>query len=100
MPCTHSGSFEGDRLLSCRAELDRVTSYLCALMSVLERGLKTLGGRDDGLNILLSHMDPTVTPEEVMAWWNKHKHEDERKKRLRMATVDRKAPMLLADLGY
>ena len=52
------------------------------------------------LVVALQSSDTDVTHGEIMAWWNKHREQDERRMRVRMAVVERRAPMLPADLGY
>ena len=70
MPCTYTGSFEGDQLFSANEELDRLTLYLCAVCAHLEKSdlshlILAAGSCADG-----------VSPNEIHDWWAEHKQAD------------------------
>lgn len=71
MPCTITGSFEGDRALFAQEDRDKaqkeaikVTRLLCKLMKDLE---------SNGIN--MEHIS-----KDVMKWWKKHKEIDKKRK--------------------
>jgi hypothetical protein len=59
MPCTITGSPEGDRLLYANEDILRLTQMLCASLKRLEKN-----------NI--------PVPKECLQWWNKHKKVDQK----------------------
>lgn len=66
MPCTITGSLEGDRALEAfqlRIKAQDLNEMLCEVCERLEA--------QDALNIL---------PESVASWWNDHKELDRRRK--------------------
>jgi len=65
MPCTFTGSLEGDRALFLREDLDKLTSLLCDLCKRLEKK-----GRSD-----IIAANPRLTK-----WWKLHKKFDAAKK--------------------
>jgi hypothetical protein len=60
MPCTFTGTLEGDAALRAREELDRQTDRLCRMCRRIEA---------------LGHDLTTIDPD-VAEWWAKHKKED------------------------
>lgn len=78
MPCTYTGSLEGDRALGAqkvierqREELDRLARYLCAVCSHLE---------DNPLDTKMELYDAAaakgIDANEIHDWWENHKLHD------------------------
>jgi len=64
MPCTYTGSLEGDALLGAREELDELTRLLCEAMTVIE------------YQIPKGHIS-----DELWAWWKHHKAADKKRRK-------------------
>lgn len=65
MPCTQTGSLEGDQIMSLKEELSeatKLTQYLCAVMKILED--------------INPHFVADSLPTEVVIWWDIHKKID------------------------
>lgn len=71
MPCTHTGTIEGDRIEGLQEALDMRERMLCALCEqinieegpdVLERLLENAGSRAPGLE-----------KKTIKKWWKKHR---------------------------
>lgn len=71
MPCTYTGSLDGDRILGLEEALDEMTELACAAFTVLEK------------QGLLGEM--TFTQRK---WWRKHKAADAARRRREQAKED------------
>ena len=78
MPCTYTGSLDGDKLLSCQQELDRVTRYLCGT-------LDELSNHDYiPMEMLLYDIESTtdgIERGELVKWWESHRKTDNQRKK-------------------
>lgn len=74
MPCTQTGSLEGDHALALEEQLSEVSAMLCAVLTVLEEieVLKTILGSIDT-------KQSGVTPRRIKGWWSRHKKEDRKR---------------------
>ena len=83
MPCTYTGSLEGDRALlaeesskTAKSELDRITSYLCAVCNYLE----FTGSSSEAEEFLAEAAANKHLPKHsITDWWQDHKLSDLRK---------------------
>ena len=63
MPCTYTGSLEGDALLGAKDELDMLTRLLCEACKHLDN----------------HELMKVVASEELFQWWIEHAEADRRK---------------------
>lgn len=71
MPCTHTGSIEGDTIETLTEMLDDMTDRLCRTMKTLETD--TPGDFGSGA----ARID--LLPKDIQRWWKRHKREDAKK---------------------
>lgn len=78
MPCTYTGSIEGDRALAATEKAERLaeiitelTRHLCEACAALEEA---------------EVMDSSEVSEELVEWWKAHKEQDERAQALKKLT--------------
>lgn len=78
MPCTYTGSLEGDHIMAMEEELKRkrkkarkVKEELDSLTRMLCRTCEILEG--------LGHVAKIAWPSDVATWWEKHKSIDEKR---------------------
>ena len=83
MPCTYTGSIQGDEIYSLKklvidlkGDLDELTLMLCALCSFLE----TTELRVQDLMFAAASRADGLETEEIWDWWQNHKKEDEERK--------------------
>ena len=80
MPCTMTGSFEGDQAMAAKREADRVTAYLCAVLRYLETMYP---------DVVDEMMDLSKAGDgQIDQWWHRHKKEDLAKRMKKMGVFD------------
>lgn len=71
MPCTQTGSLEGDRALAAQEAIDKRERMLCGMCSMIEKEvgvptmeafLEAIGEQTDGLK-----------KKDIVKWWRAHK---------------------------
>ncbi len=78
MPCTYTGSLDGDAAMFARDELDVRERMLCALC----RKLEEVHGEDETKAILraAARSAKGLHREAIVKWWRDHKKADEARK--------------------
>lgn len=71
MPCTYTGSIEGDRALASSERLTEVTEMLC----------RTLTRFEGILNTELNSPLAGVLDDDIVKWWEEHKVIDARRRK-------------------
>ena len=74
MPCTYTGSIEGDRSLSLRNELDKRERYLCAVMTQLAK--ENTEGWVKSFLLRAEDSAEGVESDEMSIWWKLHRRAD------------------------
>ena len=72
MPCTYTGSLEGDRLLAAKEALDQRERYLCAVVRQLQRDVISV---EDFLQRAAENADG-IERSEILNWWDAHRAAD------------------------
>lgn len=77
MPCTFTGTLDGDRLLAAKEALDARERMLCAVCKTLE---KNLGSRLAWDLLIEAAVDADgLGSADILDWWRDHKEADERR---------------------
>ena len=95
MPCTYTGSLAGDRVhhaeessKTARSELDRITSYLCAVCNYLEF---TEGGTGALTTLEDAATNSHLPFYAIQDWWSAHKLDDLKKEQEDNAVAEERA---------
>lgn len=72
MPCTYTGSFEGDEALRAREALEKREKYLCAVVRHLEKS----GANVDLLLRRAAEGTEDLRGSEIQDWWDNHRRAD------------------------
>lgn len=72
MPCTFTGSFEGDKVMSLREDLDELTQLLCSIGKTIEK-------YSDAPDHEPAFMDIKLFSPKVRKWLKEHKKLDSKK---------------------
>lgn len=75
MPCTFTGSLDGDLILSLREALDERERMLCGICTVLERDAG-LAGLNQFFRVVEEDTDG-MEENELSLWWQAHKRAEE-----------------------
>lgn len=77
MPCTYTGSIEGDRAHFAKEALDLRERMLCAICTQLEKEFGVAVTKE----ILEDVAEATdgLTKTQISSWWKDHKKEDKKK---------------------
>lgn len=99
MPCTYTGSLEGDRAhfaeessKTARKELDRITGYLCAVCNYLEF---TYGGSEAESFLTEAAENKHMKSYLIADWWQEHKLADLKKEQEEEAKSIQRASKLV-----
>lgn len=81
MPCTQTGSLEGDRILSLTGDNDKLKKEYAKLEAILCGVFSKLS--TSGLKFILDNLDYSemgVSREEIEQWWEDHQKRDKKRK--------------------